>query len=110
MVTGLPPGALGSATIRVHKAAAALEILFFATRQDVKRRSSHKIKAFFVLLFDTDLAVCRGLGRLLNARLKDIALALGLTTIVVCSKQQRQEFWCKPSIGYTRVASLLHIS
>lgn len=51
--------------------------------------------------------VSRGLGRLLNARLKDIALGLGLTTIVVCSKQQRQEFWCKPSIGYTRVFDLL---
>lgn len=78
---GLPPGVLGSATLRVHKASAVLEILFMATRQDVKRR---------------------GLGRLLNARIKDIALSLGLPTIVVSSKQQRQEFWCKPSIGYTR--------
>jgi len=78
---GLPSGVLGSATIRVHKESLVLEILFFATRQDVKRK---------------------GLGRLLNARIKDIALSLGLTTIVVSSKQQRQEFWCKPSIGFTR--------
>ena len=77
---------LGSATIRVHKESLVLEILFFATRQDVKRK---------------------GLGRLLNARIKDIALSLGLTTIVVSSKQQRQEFWCKPSIGFTRVFTRL---